>query len=103
GNKGVDYVLRKPYDKDPNFLKRLLVKRPLSLTFRIADRDENGARALADLEARGINLVANALAQSVDHIVSFFTMLRTELAFYIGCVNLHAELKRRGVPMCIPI
>ena len=103
GNKGVDYVLRKPYDKDPNFLKRLLVKRPPSLTFRIADRDENGARALADLEARGINLVANALAQSVDHIVSFFTMLRTELAFYIGCVNVHAELKRRGVPMCIPI
>ena len=103
GNKGTQYILRKPRDKDPNFLKRLLVKRPPSLTFRIADRDENGARALADLEARGINLVANALAQSVDHILSFFTMLRTELAFYIGCINLHADLKRRCLRVCVPV
>jgi DNA mismatch repair ATPase MutS len=103
GNKGVDYILRRPHGKDASFLKRLLVKRPPSLTFRIADRDENGARALVDLEARGINLVANALAQSVDHMVSFFTMLRTELAYYIGCVNLRADLKRRGAPVCIPV
>jgi len=103
GNKGVNYILRKPRDKEPNFLKRLLVKWPPSLTFRIADRDENGARALAELEARGINLVANALAQSVDHILSFFTMLRTDLAFYIGCVNLHADVKRRGLRVCFPV
>ncbi|MFM0210524.1 DNA mismatch repair protein MutS [Paraburkholderia sediminicola] len=103
GNKGISYVLRKPHGKDPNFLMRLLVKRSPSLTFRIADRDENGARALAELEARGINLVANALAQSADHILSFFTMLRTELAFYLGCVNLHHELTRRGLAMCVPV
>ena len=36
---------------------------------------------------RWINLVANALAQSVDHIKSFFVMLATELGFYIGCLN----------------
>ena len=102
GNKGISYVLRKPHEKDPNLLKRLLAKRSPSLTFRIADRDENGARALAELEARGINLVANALAQSVDHILSFFTMLRTELAFYLGCVNLHNELTRRNLVTCVP-
>ncbi|CAG4886833.1 MutS-related protein [Paraburkholderia saeva] len=102
GNKGISYVLRKPHEKDPNFLKRLLGKRSPSLTFRIADRDENGARALAELEARGINLVANALAQSADHILSFFTMLRTELAFYLGGVNLHNELTRRGLAVCVP-
>lgn len=103
GNKGIRYVLRKPHDKDQNFLKRLLARRSPSLTFRIADRDENGARALAELEARGINLVANALAQSADHVLSFFTMLRTELAFYLGCVNLHHELIRRGLAMCVPV
>jgi len=73
------------------------------LTFHIADRDEAGARALSDLEARGINLVANALAQSAEHILSFFTMLRTELAFYIGCVNLHHELTRLRVAVCVPV
>jgi Mismatch repair ATPase (MutS family) len=103
GNKGIHHVLRKPHDKDPNLLKRMLARRPLSLTFHIADRDETGARCLAELEARGINLVANALAQSADHILSFFRMLRAELAFYIGCVNLHHELQRRGLPVCFPV
>jgi hypothetical protein len=103
GNKGVNYVLRKPHGRPRSFLTRLFAKRPPSLTFRIADRDENGARALADLEARGINLIANALAQSADHILSFFTMLRTELAFYIGCASLKNELERRGLAVCFPV
>jgi MutS domain V len=103
GDKGIHYVLRKPHEKDPNLLRRLFAKRPRSLTFHIADRDEAGARALSDLEARGINLVANALAQSAEHIFSFFTMLRTELAFYIGCVNLHHQLTRLRLAMCVPV
>ncbi|MDR5755036.1 MULTISPECIES: MutS-related protein [unclassified Caballeronia] len=103
GNKGIHYVLRKPHEKDPNLLRRLFAKWPRSLTFHIADRDEAGARTLSDLEARGINLVANALAQSAEHILSFFTMLRTELAFYIGCVNLHHELTRLRVAVCVPV
>ena len=52
---------------------------------------------------RGVNLVANALAQSVDHILSFFQMLRAELAFYIGCLNLHARLVRLETPVCLPV
>jgi hypothetical protein len=42
------------------------------------------ARALSELKDRGIHLVANAMAQSADHVLSFFEMLRTELAFYMG-------------------
>jgi hypothetical protein len=38
-------------------------------------RDEAGTRTLANLRDRGINLVANALAQSADHIDSFFNEL----------------------------
>jgi hypothetical protein len=103
GNKGEHYVLRKPHEKDPNFFRRLFAKNPPSRTFRIADRDENGARAIGELEARGINHVANALAQSADHIKSFFFMLRAELGFYLGCLNLHNELLRRGMPVCFPV
>ncbi|MGS0895932.1 MutS-related protein [Burkholderia stagnalis] len=103
GNKGERYVLRKPHEKEPNLVRRWLAPRPPSRTFHIADRDENGARALSDLEARGINHVANALAQSADHIKSFFLMLRAELAFYLGCVNLRGELVRREIPVCMPV
>jgi hypothetical protein len=102
GNKGTHYVLRKPHDPDPNLLRRLFAKRRPSRTFRIADRDENGARALSELEARGIDSVANALAQSADHIKSFFAMLRSELGFYLGCVNLRKALIARGMPVCMP-
>ncbi|WP_210211688.1 hypothetical protein [Mesorhizobium sp. M1D.F.Ca.ET.043.01.1.1] len=50
-----------------------------------------------------MNLVANALAQSNDHILSFFTQMRTELAFYIGCLNLHERLAGISEPVCFPI
>ncbi|WP_043202652.1 MutS-related protein [Paraburkholderia acidipaludis] len=102
GNKGAHYVLRKPHERPLNVVRRLFAKRPPSRTFRIADRDENGARALSELEARGIDHVANALAQSADHIKSFFSMLRAELGFYLGVLNLRADLAARGMPVCMP-
>ena len=52
---------------------------------------------LSDLTSRGINLVANAAAQSADHIGSYFTMLRAELGFYVGCLNLADRLAAKGV------
>ena len=30
-------------------------------------------------------------------------MLRTELAFYVGCVNLHQQLAKKGEPMSFPL
>ncbi len=58
---------------------------------------------MSELKDRGINLAANALAQSADHILSFFTMLRTELGFYIGCVNLRGRLAEKDEPVCFPV
>jgi DNA mismatch repair ATPase MutS len=102
GNQGINYVLRKMGAKRYSRLKRLLGKRSRAYTFHIAPRDDNGARALSELRDRGLNLVANALVQSVDHILSFFVMLRTELAFYVGCMNLHGELAAKRAPVCFP-
>ena len=49
-----------------------------------------------------MNLVANALAQSVDHVHSFFVMLRTEIGFYVGCLNLTERLAEQGEPTTFP-
>jgi hypothetical protein len=103
GNKGRDYVLRRPPEDRRNWLVRLLADKPPGYTFQLHPRDENGARALSALNDRGVNLVANALAQSTDHILSFFEMLRTELAFYVGCLNLRAQLVELKEPMCFPV
>jgi hypothetical protein len=76
--------------------------RSSSYSFTIPDRDEGGFRALEEIRAKGINHVADALAQSADHVKSFFSMLRLELAFYLGCVNLHERLAAIGEPTCFP-
>ena len=102
GNKGMDYVLRKQNADNRSWIVRLL-RKPPGLTYQLHPRDEAGARALAGLRDRGVNLVANALAQSTDHILSFFQMLRTELAFYIGCLNLRQILLELGEPLCFPV
>jgi DNA mismatch repair ATPase MutS len=103
GNKGTNYVLRKPPDRRQNWIERVFAERQPVYGFTIDDRDESGARMLSELKDKGIHLVANALAQSTDHILSFFTMLRTELAFYVGCVNLHSQLAQKGKPVSFPL
>lgn len=103
GNQGVNYVLRPPPSDQPGWFRRLFTRRPPGYTFYIAERDDAGFRALSELNDRGINQVANALSQSADHILGFFVMLRTELAFYLGAMNLHRELTLRRVPMCFPV
>jgi DNA mismatch repair ATPase MutS len=103
GNKGKDYDLRTPNEDKRNWLAKLVADKPGTYTFHLHPRDEAGARALSHLNDRGVNLVANATAQSVDHILSFFQMLRTELAFYIGCLNLREKLAQIGEPTCLPI
>jgi DNA mismatch repair ATPase MutS len=101
GNKGIHYVLRRP--REQSWMERISPKTRSGYSFQISDRDENGFHALSELRGKGINLVANALAQSADHILSFFIMLRTELGFYIGCLNLHGRLAEKGEPTCFPV
>jgi len=95
-------VLRKAPNKR-SWLKRVFTQHPVSYTFSIHPRDDAGAKALEDLRNRGINLVANALAQSTDHIDSFFKLLRAELAFYIGCLNLSEQLAQLGAAISFPM
>jgi len=104
GNKGTDYVLHRPRQSKQGWWQWISTVLDLSsaYTLVIADRDEAGARALSEMRSRGINLAANALAQSTDHILSFFTMLRAELGFYIGCLNLWRQLAEKGEPACFP-
>jgi DNA mismatch repair ATPase MutS len=103
GLKGANYVLRKPHDTTQSWVERVFAQKPPAYTYRLHPRDEAGARALSDLRDRGAALVANALGQSADHVLSFFAMLRAELAFYVGCLNLHEHLTRKGEPVCFPV
>lgn len=100
GNKGAGYILRRYEEK--GLLERVFTKNPQSYSFQVPDRDDNGFKALEELRGRGTNLVADALARSTHHIRSFLAMLRTELGFYVGCLNLHDLLQSKGEPCSFP-
>ena len=101
-NEGANYLLRRIREEDSSWFKRLLGKGPRTYTFSIAERDEAGARILSEMQNRGISRVAVALAESADHVIGFFKALRTELAFYVGCLNLHDRLASKKEPTCFP-
>ena len=101
GLKGRRYTVRTPHEQ--RWTERLpFASRPDSYTFTIPPRDENGFRSIETIRGKGINQVANAVAQSADHVKSFFATLRLELAFYLGCVNLTERLAAKGEAVCFP-
>jgi hypothetical protein len=101
GNRGRRHVLRRPRQR--RWAERIPLGGRPAYSFTVPDRDEGGLRALGELRGRGIDLVADALAQSTDHILGFFAMLRAELGFYVGCLNLHERLQAAGGSTCSPV
>jgi len=100
GLKGRAYVLRR--HPEQTWRDRIPGVNRSGYSFTIAERDETGMRTLSDLTSRGLNGTANALAQSADHIKDFFQMLRAEIGFYLGCLNLRDRLMAKGEPVCFP-
>jgi len=101
-NSGINYVLRQGITKR-GWKERVGIEPRTVYSFTIPPRDEAGGQALQDLVSRGVNLVANAAAQAADHVSSFFTMLKAELAFYVSCLSLHDELTARDQPLTFPV
>jgi hypothetical protein len=104
GDRGERYVVHQP-PPEPRWRERLPLvsnRRAPEYSFELHPRDQAGATALAAIRGKGINQVADAVARSADHVQSFFTMLRLELAFYLGCINLRAWLDQKGEPTCYP-
>ncbi len=100
GNKGTEYILHKLPKQ--SWRDRLPMGDHSSYRFEIDDRDERGPKELAALRGQGVHLAAVALAEATDHVLSFFQMLRRELGFYVGCLNLHRRLANFGAPSCFP-
>lgn len=95
-NQGIDYVLRRRQRKHSWRRWRF------APSYTVAPRDHGGSVDLSKRRERAITEVANVLAQSAENVESFFKMLRSELAFYIGCLNLYEQLQQIGLPVCFP-
>lgn len=101
GHKGEHYLLHEPPNR--HWWERLAGHREDGYGFVLDPRDQAGEEALAALAGRAVRAVADAAAQSADHVQRFFERLRIEIGFYLGCANLHDRLIERGVPICFPV
>ena len=101
-NSGINYVLRSGAARR-SWKERVGIAARTAYSFTLPPRDDAGAQALSEMTNRGINLVANAAAQSADHVSSYFSMLCAELAFYVSCLNLHDQLTARRQPVTFPV
>ena len=101
GNHGAGHTLRR--SREQGWLQRISFLDRSGYSFTIPDRDESGYRALRELEDKGLNLVANALAQSTEHVLRFFTALRIETGFHVACLNLYERLAEKAAPTCFPV
>ncbi|KXV74185.1 DNA mismatch repair protein MutS [Acetobacter malorum] len=102
GNKGVDYRLRGFPGTRFRWLKKLIGQWLPPNSYRLDPRDDNGARALNDLRERALGGAASSMQQGKDHVLSFLTNLRDELAFYVGALNVRRRLCARQLPLCFP-
>ena len=94
---GSSYVLRREPSGKPRFLKWNFAP-----GFAVNPRDNSECADLSRRKDRAINRTANSLAQSADHVLAFFVMLQEELAFYVGCLNLHDALTAKGGSVGFP-
>lgn len=109
GNRGTRYHIREPFKVRPSLRERvgawvhqLSGGEASTFVYELDDRDEAGFQALQELRDRGVAPVASALTTSTAHILDFFKMLRAELAFHIGCLNLQQRLSAKDEPICFP-
>ena len=100
-NHETTYVLRRRVE-GPGWRERIGLPEPESYTYEIDPRDMAGSEIIGGLRAQGIALAAAAVGESTNHILGYFTQLRAELGFYLGCLNLHDALRAKDEPVCMP-
>ena len=97
-NQSTGYVLRRQHDK--RALR--MIRWATAPSFTLHPRDDNGMNDLSGKIDCAIAQITNTLWKSALHVEQFFGLLKHELAFYIGCINLRDQLEKRGLAIAIP-
>ena len=102
GNILTNYMLLKPTGRKWRLPSVLNPRNDHHYTYILPERDETGAQSLTEMRIRGILSVSSILGDSAENVLNFLNGLKAELAFYIGCINLHDQISQIGSLLCFP-
>lgn len=71
--------------------------------FESIDDPEAESNPVVQLSNPALTIIADVVSDAADHVQDFFAQLRTQLAFYLGCVALHRRMGAAGIPVCLPV
>ncbi|MEV6097044.1 DNA mismatch repair protein [Nocardia sp. NPDC051981] len=97
GNRIAGIVLHEPIRR-----RRFGFDRPSRHAFRVIDEPDPEFDPVMQLRDRAVSVIADVVNDAVVHVQDFFRRLRTELAFYVGCLALHDRFRNAGLPVCLP-
>ncbi|WP_227982618.1 MutS-related protein [Nocardia spumae] len=97
GNKATEIVLH-----EPTAPRRRRLALRSGRSFQVPNDDEAGSDYVTALLGRGLRSVADTVSHATDLVQRFFSDLRTELAFYLGGLNLYEAVRAAGYPACFP-
>ena len=92
-----NYVLRRQ-----SGIKHRWLKWRFAPSYSLRPRDEWGVRDLSMRKEIAIQETTITLYKSAMHVLGFFELLKRELAFYVGCINLYSTLQEQGLSVCFP-
>ncbi|WP_067673755.1 MutS-related protein [Nocardia miyunensis] len=97
GNKVAGIRLHAPIRR-----RRFGLERRAGRAFEAIDDPESESNPIVQLQNPALRIIADVVSDATDQVQGFFGQLRTQLAFYLGCVTLHRRLIRARVPVCLP-
>ncbi len=97
GNKIAGIRLHAPVRR-----RRFGLDRRTGRTFEAIDEPETESDPVVQLQNPALQIIADVVSDAAGQVQDFFAQLRTQLAFYLGCVTLHRRLTRDHVPVCLP-
>ena len=77
----------------------------MAQSYVLVESSDNVTEAIKAWDARRnrvINDLAVVMKTASQYMGTFFAMIRRELAFYVGCLNLEEKLRELGAPICFP-
>ena len=101
-NEGINYTPRRDKYALKNWLGKVFTKKSKVYSYTLHPRDDAGANILRNIRDEALYDVALSLSHSARHVDNFFKLLRKELAFYLGCINLTKTLQSKTLQSTFP-